>query len=267
MWFGEYLSRLRDTYASELPPPRQFPDPLGGLIRTILSQQNTRRVAQRQWEVLTATYPQWEAALLDGPDGIESTLKSAGGGLSRMKADYIYGILAHLKEHHGGLSLRFLREFPHTPEGHEQARQALAALPGVGHKTVALVLLFSWPLDSTPYWGLSGNRLDLNVYRWGGEYVRVGRELYGEDLHGLYPIDPPRGPMPFTYTPFAAVLFVPLTVLSVASMEYLWTTASLVSVFLVAYLTWRWLGHGATRRAGQAHDELGEPLRGRAFGR
>ena len=113
---------------------------------------------------------------------------------------------------------------------------------------IALVLLFSWPLDSTPYWGLSGNRLDLNVYRWGGEYVRVGRELYGEDLHGLYPIDPPRGPMPFTYTPFAAVLFVPLTVLSVASMEYLWTTASLVSVFLVAYLTWRWLGHGATRR-------------------
>lgn len=173
-WFGAYLSRLRETYAPELPPPRSFPDPLGGLIRTILSQQNTRRVAQRQWEVLTATYPQWEAALLDGPDGIEATLKSAGGGLSRLKADYIYGILAHLDEQHGALSLRFLREFPHTPPGHEQARAALAALPGVGHKTVALVLLFDLRRPAMPVDGnmeRAAKRLELVPAAWNSHKV------------------------------------------------------------------------------------------------
>ena len=181
-WFGEYLSRLRETYAPELPPPRQFPDPLGGLIRTVLSQQNTRRVAGRQWEVLTATYPQWEAALLDGPDGIEATLKSAGGGLSRMKADYIYGILAHLEDTRGSLSLRFLREFPRTPAGDEEARQALAALPGVGHKTVALVCLFDLRRPAMPVDGhmeRAAKRLELlpagwnslKVERWYAEVV------------------------------------------------------------------------------------------------
>lgn len=56
-WFPEYLRRLRETYAPDLPAPRRFPEPLGGVIRTILAQQNTRRVAQRQWEVLTTVYP------------------------------------------------------------------------------------------------------------------------------------------------------------------------------------------------------------------
>lgn len=179
-WFPEYLRRLRETYAPDLPAPRRFPEPLGGVIRTILAQQNTRRVAQRQWEVLTTVYPQWEAALMDGPDGIAATLKSAGGGLSRMKADYIYGVLAHLEETRGELSLRFLRDFPQTPGGHEQARAALAALPGVGHKTVALVLLFDLIRPAMP---VDGNmervakRLELVPTNWNSHKVE---RWYGE---------------------------------------------------------------------------------------
>lgn len=170
-WFGEYLRLLRETYAPELPAPRRFPEPLGGVIRTILSQQNTRAVAQRQWEALTMTYPQWEMALLDGPDGIEAVLRRAGGGLARMKADYIYGVLAHLKETRGSLSLRFLREFPLTPEGHAEARAALEALPGVGHKTVALVMLFDLLRPAMPVDGnmeRAAKRLGLVPERWNG---------------------------------------------------------------------------------------------------
>ncbi|SEJ27936.1 endonuclease-3 [Deinococcus reticulitermitis] len=173
-FFPDYLRRLREAYVPELPLPRRFPEPLGGVIRTILSQQNTRRVAGRQWEVLTATYPRWEAALADGPDGIAATLKGAGGGLSRLKADYIYGLLAHLEETRGELSLRFLRDFPLTPQGDEEARRALAALPGVGHKTVALVLLFDLGRAAMPVDGnmeRAAKRLELVPAGWSSDRV------------------------------------------------------------------------------------------------
>lgn len=173
-FFPEYLRRLREAYVPELPLPRHFPDPLGGVIRTILSQQNTRRVAGRQWEALTATYPQWEAALADGEDGIEATLKGAGGGLARLKASYLSGLLAHLAHTRGELSLRFLRDFPHTPEGDEEARRALAALPGVGHKTVALVLLFDLRRPAMPVDGHMervAKRLELVPAIWSSARV------------------------------------------------------------------------------------------------
>lgn len=173
-WFPEYLRRLRERHAPELPPPRRFPEPLGGVIRTLLSQQNTRRVAARQWEVLTATYPQWEQALLDGPDGVEAVLRSAGGGLARLKANYIYGVLAALEETRGELSLRFLRELPQTPQGDAEAHAALSALPGVGHKTAALVLLFdllrpAMPVDNNIE--RAAKRLELVPAAWSSAKV------------------------------------------------------------------------------------------------
>ena len=66
-YLPEIVRRLRERYVPDLPAPRRFREPLDGVVRVILAQQNTRRVAQRQWERLRATYPQWEAALLDGP--------------------------------------------------------------------------------------------------------------------------------------------------------------------------------------------------------
>ncbi len=165
----EVLTRLRQHYLPTLPAPRRFAEPLNGVIRVILAQQNTRRVASRQWETLNAVYPRWEAALADGPDGIEATLRQAGGGLTRMKADYIYGVLHALAESRGELSLRFLRDLDDTG-----IRRTLESLPGVGMKTTSLVMLFdllrpAMPVDShIERWT---KRLELVPARWNANKV------------------------------------------------------------------------------------------------
>lgn len=111
----------------------------------------------------------------------------------------------------------------------------------------ALWLLVTYPRDDTPYWGLFGNFIDVHVYRWGGEYVREGLDLYAADLHGLYPSDAPRGQMPFTYAPFAAVLFVPLSTVGATLMEGVWTVASIGAAVAIAALMFRWLGYTGRR--------------------
>lgn len=154
----QVLQRLRERYAATLPAPRRFPDPLDGVLRVILAQQNTRAIAARQWDMLRATYPVWEAAYADGPDGIESTLRQAGGGLTRTKAAYLWGILDALEQFNdlepsGELSLRFLHGLDDA-----EARQVLQSLPGVGQKTASLVLLFDLRRPAMP--------VDNNIERW-----------------------------------------------------------------------------------------------------
>ncbi|MDX6285510.1 MAG: alpha,2-mannosyltransferase [Frankiales bacterium] len=63
--------------------------------------------------------------------------------------------------------------------------------------------------------------LDLSVYRWGGRAV----------LHDalLYQV-PAVGHLRFTYPPFAAAVFVPLSALPALVEQLLWTVASLVAV-------------------------------------
>ena len=149
----DLLARLRERYLPTLPPPRRFPEPLDGVVRVLLAQQNTRRVAQKQWDSLRAVYPQWEAALLDGPDGIEATLKEAGGGLTRTKAGYIYGVLEALETTYGRLSLRFLHDLNDA-----EVRGVLESLAGVGQKTASLVMLFDLLRPALP--------VDSNIERW-----------------------------------------------------------------------------------------------------
>lgn len=131
------VERLRDHYSPQPATLRPVTEPLDAVIRIILAQQNTSAVASRQYAALRLSYPAWEMALLDGPDGIEDTLRRAGGGLCRIKADYLYGLLHRLDEQYGSLSLRFLTNLS-TPE----ARRVLQNLPGVGLKTASLLLLF-----------------------------------------------------------------------------------------------------------------------------
>lgn len=170
----EVVRRLRDHELPDPSPPRAAPEPLDEVIRTILSQQNTSVVARRQFEALQAKYPRWEAALLDGPDGIEATLKEAGGGLSRIKAGYIHAVLNALDEQ-GRLSLRHLKGL-----GDAEARAALENLPGVGMKTASLILLFDLvrpaiPVDSNIE--RLAKRLEWVPEKWNAEKVERWFEL------------------------------------------------------------------------------------------
>ncbi|MBZ9750309.1 endonuclease III [Deinococcus sp. HMF7604] len=151
---AEVTRRLVAAYLPDgaAPPRTRQPDLLNELIRTILGQQNTREAADRQFRALRAAYPAWEAALLDGPDGIETTLKDAGGGLHRAKAAHLYGLLTALAERAqaGGHSLGLGDLVGLTDE---QARAALESLPGVGRHTASLLLLFDLHRAAMPVEG------------------------------------------------------------------------------------------------------------------
>ncbi|WP_343216474.1 endonuclease III [Deinococcus aestuarii] len=167
----EIARRLAETYLPTPPRPRLSPEPLDGLIETILSQQNVGAITRRQFGALKLAYPSWEAALADGPDGIEAVLRAAGGGLARIKADYIWNVLHRLEETRGALSLRETRDL-----GDAEARALLESLPGVGPKTASCVLLFDLARPAMPvdtHIDRIAKRLDLTPSRWSA--VKVER--------------------------------------------------------------------------------------------
>ena len=134
-WFREVAARLARAYLPRPPLPTRSREPLDGLIRTILSQQNTAPLTAQQFAGLKASYPRWEGALQDGPDGIEATLRAAGGGLARVKAGYIWGVLDRLQQERGTLSLRDIHALPDA-----ELRGLLEGLPGVGQKTASCLV-------------------------------------------------------------------------------------------------------------------------------
>jgi len=68
-----------------------------------------------------------------------------------------------------------------------------------------------------------GNWADLDVYVRGAQAIIAGAPLYQQ----------PAGVLPFTYSPFAAVLFIPFQLLSTAGARWVFTLGSVVS-YLVA---------------------------------
>lgn len=137
--------RVRERYLPQLPTLRREREPLNGLIETILSQQNTAPITRRQFAALRAAFRTWESALASGPDAIADTLRAAGGGLARVKADYIWNLLYALSERGETLGLADLHA-----DSDAQARARLEELPGVGPKTASCVLLFSMLRPAMP---------------------------------------------------------------------------------------------------------------------
>ena len=184
-WFGEVAARLARAYLPRPPLPTRSREPLGGLIRTILSQQNTAPLTAQQFAGLKASYPRWEGALQDGPDGIEATLRAAGGGLARVKAGYIWGVLDRLQQERGTLSLRDIHALADA-----EVRGLLEGLPGVGQKTASCVMLFDMARPAMPvdtHIERIAKRLDLvpggwnavKVERWFDEVLpRTWEERY-----------------------------------------------------------------------------------------
>lgn len=68
-----------------------------------------------------------------------------------------------------------------------------------------------------------GNWADLDVYVRGAQTVIAGSPLYQQ----------PAGVLPFTYSPFAAVLFIPFQLLSTAAARWAFTVGSLAGYLVV----------------------------------
>ena len=142
----EIRDRLRDAYGQpELVPHGA---PLDELVLTVLSQNTNDRNRDVAYARLRERFPAWEAVREAPLDAVEEAIRP--GGISRIKAGRIQAILGALD----GDDLTWLETAPV-----EDGRSYLCALPGVGRKTAACVLLFSYGLPDIP--------VDTHVYRVG----------------------------------------------------------------------------------------------------
>ena len=136
--------RLRRAYGAP-PAPRRLP-PLDELVLTILSQNTNDTNRDRAYADLRHALPEW-GDVADAPlPVIERAIRS--GGLAPTKAPGIRAVLRALRDRGIALTDRALRRIRH-----DRLYELLVALPGVGPKTAACVLLFSldrpyFPVDT-----------------------------------------------------------------------------------------------------------------------
>ena len=140
------IERLRAAYGKpELEPHRA---PVDELVLTVLSQNTNDRNRDVAYGRLRERFPDW-AAVRDAPqEEIEEAIRP--GGLAPTKSKVIQNILRALD----GDDLAWLETAPV-----EEGREYLCSLPGVGRKTAACVLLFSYGLPDVP--------VDTHVFRVG----------------------------------------------------------------------------------------------------
>jgi endonuclease III len=139
--------RLRAAYGRPVLEPHRAP--VDELVLTVLSQNTNDRNRDVAYHRLRERFPGWPE-VRDAPVAeVEEAIRP--GGLAVTKAARIQDILRAL----GDDDLGWLEDAPL-----EHARDFLTALPGVGRKTAACVLLFSFGRPDVP--------VDTHVYRVGG---------------------------------------------------------------------------------------------------
>jgi endonuclease III len=140
--------RLREMYGQPVNEPHR--QPIDELVRTVLSQHTSDGNRDRAFDGLRRRFETWEE-VRDAPvTEVEEAIRS--GGLAKQKAPRIQAILERLGDPPG---LEWTETAPR-----EESLAYLTALPGVGRKTAACMLIFTWGIPEIP--------VDVHVYRVGG---------------------------------------------------------------------------------------------------
>jgi len=166
--------RLREIYGIPLMKPHGHP--IAELVLTVLSQSTNDRNRDVAYLRLRERFSSWEQ-VRDAPlADVEEAIRP--GGISKVKSARIQAILRAISDGDGRvpdrssheLSLDWLARAPIA-----EARDYLTALPGVGRKTAACVLLFAYGLRDVP--------VDTHVSRVGTRLglLRAGAPF--EELH------------------------------------------------------------------------------------
>ena len=167
--------RLRAMYG--IPVMEPHGDPLGELVLTVLSQSTNDRNRDVAFLALRERFASW-AAVRDAPNA-DVELAIRPGGISKVKSVRIKAILEAIGGGGRDLDLDWME---HAPV--EESRDYLVALPGVGRKTAACVLLFAFGLREVP--------VDTHVSRVGGRLAILPVKAPFERLHDeMLRISPP----------------------------------------------------------------------------
>ncbi len=155
--------RLRELYGR----PRQRPhrEPVSELVRTILSQNTNDTNRDVAYERLRERLPTWEQVRDASPEQVEDAIRP--GGLAPQKGPRIQEALRELDD---PPDLSWVET---APRG--ESIEFLTSLPGVGRKTAACVLIFSYGLPEIP--------VDTHVYRVGGRLGLLPANASFETAH------------------------------------------------------------------------------------
>ncbi|HEY7975187.1 MAG TPA: endonuclease III, partial [Ktedonobacterales bacterium] len=139
------------------------------LIATILSQHTSDLNSARAYERLRSAFPDW-SAVRDAPVEVVANVIRVGG-LAQVKAERIQRVLRAIGGRAGGaLDLDYLCDLSLG-----DARDSLLALPGVGPKTAACVLLFSLGRPAFP--------VDTHVWRVTRRLGLIGPKVTADAAH------------------------------------------------------------------------------------
>lgn len=122
-------------------------DPVDELIATILSANTNDTNSGRAFTQLKARFGNdWDAVRTAPLDAIKEAIRPAG--MYNQKAPAIVATLECIKADRGGYDLSHLAQMPA-----DEALAYLTSLPGVGHKTASIVILFcfngaAFPVDT-----------------------------------------------------------------------------------------------------------------------
>jgi len=161
------VARIRERLAGVYGVPVAGPHghPIAELVLTVLSQSTNDRNRDVAYLRLRERFPVWEAVRDAPPEEVEEAIRP--GGISKVKSARIQAILRAIGD---PLDLDWME---HAPVAESQAY--LCALPGVGRKTAACVLLFAFGLRDVP--------VDTHVSRVG---MRLHLLRPGAPFHELH---------------------------------------------------------------------------------
>ncbi|MFW9961513.1 MAG: endonuclease III domain-containing protein [Candidatus Thorarchaeota archaeon] len=148
---------------------RKLP-PVDELIMTILSQHTSDTNMLKAFESLKKKYASWEEVLVAPQDELADVIRSSG--MFNLKTKRIQSTLREINDRVGRLDLSILENMP-LPE----AKKWLTSLHGVGPKTAAIVLLFSFGRPTLP--------VDTHVWRVTKRIGIISQNVSREQAHEL----------------------------------------------------------------------------------
>ena len=141
--------RLREMYGRPVNEPHG--EPIAELIKTVLSQHTNDRNRDRAFAALRERFPSWEE-VRDAPLAeIEEAIRPGGLGSAEGAP--------HPGDPRRAWASRPTSTGPRRRPA-EESLDFLLELPGVGRKTAACVLIFSWGIPEIP--------VDVHIHRVGG---------------------------------------------------------------------------------------------------